>query len=384
VWPDKCALGTQSPIDVCNGQNNAAVTDTTIVPSTHYSSAQTFKFKSDGQAYIDASGLGMSLTAGKLASLNRPALTEPDAGFTWNLAQAHFHWGRDKTEGSEHYIEGHQYPLEVHFVHLNSKYATLTEGLESGNADALLVVGQMFKVGDTESSALAALANTFAHPKALDGTGAEVSMIATDMMDTSAGFYTYPGSLTTPTCNAVVTWVVLASEKTVTEATLNKFIATQNKERLTHEFGNYRPLMPLDGRTVYKSPAVTSLPCRDTREAVFSCAAASTDATTESDEATDDKKDDEILTLAKVAVGLAATAAAASLAILVKMLSAPKSDYSPNVKATVTTEPVSLMPAPAKELAASNMLPVFAPSLASPGIHALSGGPTPTIVNFKR
>jgi len=67
---------------------------------------------------------------------------------TWKLAQAHFHWGRDghQDEGSEHYIEGVQYPLEVHFVHVNSIYADLTAALASGNSDALMVVGQFFKV----------------------------------------------------------------------------------------------------------------------------------------------------------------------------------------------------------------------------------------------
>eukprot|EP00961_Rhodomonas_salina_P185001 2498028-Rhodomonas_salina.1 len=41
---------------------------------------------------------------------------------TWKFAQAHFHWGRldHDGEGSEHYIEGVQHPLEIHFVHFNS------------------------------------------------------------------------------------------------------------------------------------------------------------------------------------------------------------------------------------------------------------------------
>ena len=32
---------------------------------------------------------------------------------TFNLAQLHFHWGDDNNEGSEHTLNGTQYPLEV-------------------------------------------------------------------------------------------------------------------------------------------------------------------------------------------------------------------------------------------------------------------------------
>ena len=38
---------------------------------------------------------------------------------------------------------------------------------------------------------------------------AEVTMDPYGLVDRSEGFYAYPGSLTTPNCNAVVTWVVM-------------------------------------------------------------------------------------------------------------------------------------------------------------------------------
>eukprot|EP00961_Rhodomonas_salina_P000819 11726-Rhodomonas_salina.1 len=85
--------------------------------------------------------------------VGRQSATET-TDITWKFAQAHFHWGRDghADEGSEHYIEGVQHPLEIHFVHVNSKYADLTAALASGNTDALLVVGQMFTVEDAVSA----------------------------------------------------------------------------------------------------------------------------------------------------------------------------------------------------------------------------------------
>jgi hypothetical protein len=44
------------------------VADDTIKLAAGYSAVKAFKVKGSGQAYLDATGLGMSLTAGKLVS----------------------------------------------------------------------------------------------------------------------------------------------------------------------------------------------------------------------------------------------------------------------------------------------------------------------------
>ena len=42
---------------------------------------------------------------------------EADSKFL--LWQFHFHWGKDDTQGSEHRVDGREFPMEVHFVHGN-------------------------------------------------------------------------------------------------------------------------------------------------------------------------------------------------------------------------------------------------------------------------
>ena len=42
---------------------------------------------------------------------------EADSKFL--LWQFHFHWGKDDTQGSEHTVNGREFPMEVHFVHGN-------------------------------------------------------------------------------------------------------------------------------------------------------------------------------------------------------------------------------------------------------------------------
>mmetsp|Transcript_14915 Transcript_14915/g.23730 ORF Transcript_14915/g.23730 Transcript_14915/m.23730 type:complete len:336 (-) Transcript_14915:432-1439(-) len=271
-WAGLCGDKEQSPIDVCGATDNTNVQIAALQFAAGYATDKVYKFRSDGQAYIDASTLGLSMTAGQLAqTVGRSTNSAND---TWNLAQAHFHWGRDKTDGSEHYIEGEQYTLELHFVHVNSKYMKedkpdIGGALASGNADALLVVGQMFEVGDTESAAMTAM---IAQMGKGGETGADTTMKASELIDASAGFYSYAGSLTTPTCNAVVTWVVLVSVKTIKATTLSMFMEIGGTDMVSKN-GNYRPLQAKGNRVVYKTVNVKSPACNrgGAREPEFAC-----------------------------------------------------------------------------------------------------------------
>eukprot|EP01084_Bolivina_argentea_P059806 109259_1 len=46
------------------------------------------------------------------------------------LHSLHFHWGLTDDAGSEHFVDGHQYPLEVHFVHYSCAHASLGTTLD--------------------------------------------------------------------------------------------------------------------------------------------------------------------------------------------------------------------------------------------------------------
>ena len=59
---------------------------------------------------------------------------------SYNVEQLHFHWGNNSNEGSEHEIDGKSYPLEMHLVHYNSKYKSVSEAVEDNKRDGLAVV----------------------------------------------------------------------------------------------------------------------------------------------------------------------------------------------------------------------------------------------------
>ena len=46
----------------------------------------------------------------------------------YQMLQLHFHWGEDDTRGSEHTIDGKEYPLEVGFRARNEPSRSFTPG----------------------------------------------------------------------------------------------------------------------------------------------------------------------------------------------------------------------------------------------------------------
>uniref|UniRef100_A0A7S0YXJ7 Carbonic anhydrase n=1 Tax=Hemiselmis tepida TaxID=464990 RepID=A0A7S0YXJ7_9CRYP len=267
-WADLCMGTEQSPINLCGAVNlpiSAAIT------MTNYEKEIKADLMRDGGVKFTVDG-GDALTTSvgqvpQFLGRSTPDVTED---IVWNLEQAHFHWGRTDVneEGSEHYMENFQYPLEIHFVHYNSKYKDVTEAVTSGNSDALLVIGTMYRlqedaaVGETESPALTALGNGIDAQRRQGKENQELSLTPSQLIDTSGGFYTYAGSLTTPTCNPVVTWINLAKPMPVTPSTLRKFQDVRAGDKTIADHGNYRNLMPLGTRILYKSgDDVVSYPC---------------------------------------------------------------------------------------------------------------------------
>lgn len=93
------------------------------------------------------------------------------------------------------------------------------------------------------------------------------------MLLAAEGYFAYNGGLTTPGCNAVVTWVVLNSVMRINSRTLAKFHEIKKGDEKVSKHGNYRKLMPKDGRTIYKSSTgIQSRQCSmAAREPHFSC-----------------------------------------------------------------------------------------------------------------
>lgn len=194
---------------------------------------------------------------------------------TWEVQQVHLHWGMPNGNGgSEHTLAGKYSRMEAHFVHYNTKYDDVSAAVTSGNKDALLVIGVFLNLSPTESGFITSLGDAVAGATKERGTytfdsGDFTQFAETNILPKDAVFNTYAGGLTTPTCNEVVTWVVMEQSCKVTQVTLDKFwkastnpkakrLASRalggNTDELISVFGNYRPLS-LNKNPVYASSA---------------------------------------------------------------------------------------------------------------------------------
>uniref|UniRef100_A0A3B4DNP9 Carbonic anhydrase n=1 Tax=Pygocentrus nattereri TaxID=42514 RepID=A0A3B4DNP9_PYGNA len=115
-----------------------------------------------------------------------------DLKATYKAVELHFHWGKDGGPGSEHTIDGEQYPMEMHIVHIKEIYIkkqiNSSKNVENSLADFSIL-----------------------------GNSSEVGPLSLDLLIPSQNelkkYFRYKGSLTTPNCSESVVWTVF--QKTI-------------------------------------------------------------------------------------------------------------------------------------------------------------------------
>ncbi|RXM33161.1 Alpha-mannosidase 2C1 [Acipenser ruthenus] len=126
----------------------------------------------------------------------------------YSAAQLHLHWGStDHLGGSEHTINGKQYPAEMHIVHFNSdKYSNLSTAVDK--ADGLAVMGVFIDVGAFNpvfDHILSHLGSVRYRDQVVQIPAFNIFNLLPERLDE---FYRYDGSLTTPPCYPSVLWTV--------------------------------------------------------------------------------------------------------------------------------------------------------------------------------
>jgi carbonic anhydrase len=146
-------------------------------------------------------------------------------GQRYDLLQFHLH------AASEHTVNGEHYPVEIHFVHRNAttgKLAVIGVFVEEGAANPFFNNIANTWPTDVGSYTDAATYN----PNTLMPAGYNNS--------STAHFWYYDGSLTTPPCSEIVNWMVWSTTITASHDQI------QQMEDMLHE--NYRPTVALGAR----------------------------------------------------------------------------------------------------------------------------------------
>jgi len=172
-------------------------------------------------------------------------------GGPYNFASFHFHWGSSSEKGSEHTINSVRYPAELHLVHYKRTYETLANAISF--PDGLAVLGIMLQKGERDNPALAPLIAKIPEVVANNAATTADTLYALSSLlprDTKS-FFRYQGSLTTPTCNEVVTWTVFKEPIQVSEAQLAVLRTMQGATGAIQD--NYRAVQPKNMRMVLRS-----------------------------------------------------------------------------------------------------------------------------------
>ncbi|KFO31849.1 Carbonic anhydrase 5A, mitochondrial [Fukomys damarensis] len=172
----------------------------------------------------------------------------------YRLKQFHFHWGAGDARGSEHTVDYHAFPAELHLVHWNpAVYPSYREAVlgEKG----LAVVAVFLQLG-APHQALQQLADVLPEIKHKDAQVALGPFNPSCLLPACQDYWTYAGSLTTPPLAESVTWIIHKKPIEVAPSQLSAFrtlLFSAPGEEEEAMVNNYRPLQPLQDRKVRAS-----------------------------------------------------------------------------------------------------------------------------------
>lgn len=208
-----CSSGNQqSPVDVIPGR--AAAPSGLAALTFHYATNTAFQIDHLGHTVQATVPAGNSLSIGNKS---------------YQLLQFHFH------TPSENFLDGEQYPLELHLVHRAAD-------------NTLAVVGVFFDEGAADGQ-LQKIVSVLPHE---EGEHGAVSGFNLRSLVPAGRIYRFKGSLTTPPCSEGVSWHVVSTHKSASLPQLAAFGALFSGAEFPG--GNRRPVHSLNGRAItYRS-----------------------------------------------------------------------------------------------------------------------------------
>lgn len=173
-------------------------------------------------------------------------------GQEYRALQLHLHWGAAGRPGSEHTVDGHRFPAEIHVVHLSTAFEEFDEAL--GRPGGLAVLAAFLQEGPEENSAYEQLLSHLGEITENDSEtwvpGLDVSaLLPSDL----SRYFRYEGSLTTPPCAQGVIWTVFNQTVKLSAKqlhTLSDSLWGPDDSRLQL---NFRAAQPLNGRIIEAS-----------------------------------------------------------------------------------------------------------------------------------
>ncbi|XP_056138772.1 carbonic anhydrase 4b [Lampris incognitus] len=234
-----CSGRIQSPINIVTRK---------ILPDERLTPFQFIGYQETFHGHIRNNGHTVQLDLPASAMIKSGNLVMP-----YKTVQLHLHWGKDGEPGSEHTIDGEQFPMEMHIVHIKEEYKSLSQALKDPNGVAVL--GFFFQESSSPNKKfgpfISALKN-IKHPN----TNTTLSSVSLDMLippqSNMTKYFRYQGSLTTPGCAEAAIWTLFENAILLSRQQLAAFSQLQFSNGVPM-VNTYRPVQPLNSRQVYYS-----------------------------------------------------------------------------------------------------------------------------------
>nr|ARG42317.1 carbonic anhydrase 3 [Sinohyriopsis cumingii] len=180
----------------------------------------------------------------------------------FRLMQFHMHFHEVNVKGSEHRVDCEGHDGELHFVHeeISSMNDARTSNNNAGTRNANKVVLAIFvTIDEKENKTYPGLGPFFDNLKnavicgtdKVSGESETFTVGPLEFLTTPGNLYSYEGSLTTPTCNETVTWLVRHTPVTVSRAHFEELLKLKWENTKISVHGNVRPPFPMNDRKVY-------------------------------------------------------------------------------------------------------------------------------------
>ncbi|XP_051771650.1 carbonic anhydrase 4-like [Ctenopharyngodon idella] len=195
----------------CNGFKQSPINIVTVSVQGN-PNLTTFNFTGfdDNSTFLEIVNSGVSV----VVSLNssKMAVQGGDLPGLYNPTQVSIHWGNGSSSpGSEHTVDGKQYPMELQILNVHSKYnGNVSAALAANDSIGLAVFSFFIEVNNKFPMKIQVTLNSL-----LEGVD-------------KTKYYRYQGSLTTPNCNEVVIWTVFKQPINVSQNLINLFSTTLN------------------------------------------------------------------------------------------------------------------------------------------------------------
>ncbi|KAM9294543.1 carbonic anhydrase 14-like [Gastrophryne carolinensis] len=180
----------------------------------------------------------------------------------YTAVQLHLHWGSEaQPGGSEHQVDDHTYPGELHIVHYNSdKFSSFNEAKDK--ASGLAVLGILITTGSSDNHGYANIINYLESVSFADQSTPVPPFNVEELLPGSLErYFRYSGSLTTPPCFQSVTWTVFSDPVQISRAQMEKLRSALCSSPVNHPpkvlENNVRLTQPLNQRNVYSSFMIT-------------------------------------------------------------------------------------------------------------------------------